>query len=168
VFPETTARYRILDQIGGGGMGVVYRAEDTQLRRTVALKFLSPACTNDPEYRERLIHEARAASSLQHDNICTIHDIGQTPDGQVFICMDYYEGETLRKRMEAGPLRVSDALDLAIQTTRGLNEAHKHDIVHRDIKPSNILLSKSGAVKIVDFGLAKQPGQTELTRTSGR
>jgi serine/threonine-protein kinase len=82
--------------------------------------------------------------------------------------MDYYEGETLRKRMEAGPLRVSDALDLAIQTTRGLNEAHKHDIVHRDIKPSNILLSKSGAVKIVDFGLAKQPGQTELTRTSGR
>ncbi len=162
---STISHYRILEKLGGGGMGVVYRAEDLRLKRTVALKFLPPELTRDVEARERFIHEAQAASALQHNNICTIHDIDQTGDGQVFIVMDLYEGETLRKRIERGALSIDEATDIALQVARGLSKAHEHGIVHRDIKPANIMLTTDGAAKIVDFGLAKLAGQAHLTRT---
>jgi eukaryotic-like serine/threonine-protein kinase len=157
--------YEIQSLIGAGGMGEVYKARDPRLGRDVAVKVLPPSCTSDPDASERLVHEARAASALQHHNICTVHEIGEAPDGQVFICMDYYEGDSLKKRIDSGPVPVAEALDITLQIARGLAEAHGHGIVHRDIKPANILLTRSGEVKIVDFGLARQPGQTELTTT---
>jgi serine/threonine protein kinase/tetratricopeptide (TPR) repeat protein len=160
----TISHYQILERLGGGGMGVVYRARDLSLDRFVALKFLPPELTRDPEAKERFIHEAKAASSLDHNNICTIHEIGETSDGQLFIAMACYEGETLKKKIERGPLKMEEAVDLAIQIAGGLEEAHKHEIVHRDIKPANILITTSGIAKIVDFGLAKLSGLTKLTR----
>ncbi len=158
------SHYKIIEEIGAGGMGIVYKAEDTKLKRTVALKFLPPELTRDEETKKRFIHEAQAASALQHTNICTIHDIDQTNDGQMFICMDYYEGETLKKKIEQGPLRIEEALDISIQIARGLTKAHEQHIIHRDIKPANILLTKEGVAKIVDFGLAKLAGRTMLTK----
>jgi serine/threonine-protein kinase len=158
------SHYRILDQLGEGGMGVVYKAHDTRLDRPVALKFLPPDLTRDPEARERFIHEAKAASALQHPNICTIHDIDETTDNHLFIVMDCYEGETLRQKIERGPLKLDEACDLALQIGQGLAEAHQHGIVHRDVKPANILITKSGVAKILDFGLAKLAGQTRLTK----
>src|SRR5512135_946631 len=144
----TVSHYKILEHLGGGGMGVVYKAEDTRLKRTVALKFLPPTLTADPESKERFIHEAQAASSLQHNNICTVHDIDETPDGQSFIVMDFYEGETLKKRIERGPLKIDDALTIAVQIAQGLAKAHEHGIVHRDIKPANIMITTDGVAKI--------------------
>jgi serine/threonine protein kinase/tetratricopeptide (TPR) repeat protein len=146
-------------------MGVVYKAQDLKLDRSVALKFLPPELTLDPEAKERFIHEAQAASALDHNNICTIHEIGQTDDGQMFIAMACYEGETLKKKIEHGPLKIDDTLDIGIQIAQGLQEAHKHQIVHRDIKPANVLITASGVVKIVDFGLAKLAGRTVLTKS---
>jgi len=162
---ETVSHYRIVEKLGEGGMGVVYKAEDTKLKRTVALKFLPPDLTRDEEAKRRFIHEAQAASALQHNNICNIHDIDETPDGQMFIVMDLYEGETLKKKIERGSLKIEETTDLAIQIVQGLAEAHQHGIVHRDIKPANILITKSGVAKIVDFGLAKLSGATKLTKT---
>jgi serine/threonine protein kinase/tetratricopeptide (TPR) repeat protein len=152
---KTISHYTILAQIGRGGMGIVYRARDQKLDRTVALKFLPLEFTNNPAARERFTREARAASSLQHNNICSIHDIDQTANGQLFICMDFYEGETLKNKLERGLLTTEQATEIARQLAQGLAEAHRHGIVHRDIKPANIFITSQGVVKILDFGLAK-------------
>ncbi len=162
---QTITHYRITEKLGEGGMGVVYKAEDLKLKRTVALKFLPPEVTRDKSAKTRFIHEAQAASALQHHNICTIHEIDETPEGQLFISMDCYEGETLKEKIARGPLPVEDAIDLAIQVAEGLSEAHEAGIVHRDVKPGNILVTGKGVVKIIDFGLAKLAGQTKMTKT---
>ena len=162
---QAVSHYQILEYLGGGGMGVVYKAEDTRLKRTVALKFLPPELTRDPEAKQRFIHEARAASALDHPNICNVHDIGETDDGQMFIVMACYEGESLKKRIERGPLPVGDTVDIAIQIVKGLANAHEHGIVHRDIKPANILVTRDGTVKIVDFGIVKLTGTAMLSKT---
>ena len=161
----TVTHYRILEHLGGGGMGVVYKAQDLKLDRPVALKFLPPALTRDPEAKERFIHEAKAASSLQHNNICTVHDIDQTDDGQVFIVMDLYDGETLEKQIERGALPIDQAVEIALHVAAGLSRSHEAGIIHRDIKPANIMVTKRGEVKIVDFGLAKLAGRTLLTQS---
>jgi non-specific serine/threonine protein kinase len=161
---QVVSHYKILEKLGEGGMGVVYKAEDTKLKRTVALKFLPPELTRDEEAKERFVQEAQAASALEHSNICNIHEIAETDDGQLFICMAYYEGETLKNRIERGPLKIEEAIDIGGQVAQGLGEAHGHGIVHRDIKPANILLTKSGVAKIVDFGLAKLSRRTKLTK----
>jgi len=148
------SHYLLLDHLGGGGMGVVYRAEDTRLRREVALKFLPKELSGDPEARKRLNREARAASALDHPNICTVHDIDETPDGQLFIVMSKYEGETLKKKIERGPLATSQALEIGAAVADGLATAHGKHVVHRDIKPANIFVCSDGQVKILDFGLA--------------
>ena len=162
---QTISHYRILEQVGSGGMGVVYRAQDLKLDRPIALKFLPPDLTRDPDAKQRFILEAKAASALDHQNICNVHDIGETDDGQIFIVMAFYEGETLKEKIEGGLLQISEAIDLALQVAEGLSEAHRAGIVHRDIKPANILVTKSGVAKILDFGLAKLTGRTILTRT---
>ena len=161
---STVLHYRILERVGEGGMGVVYRAEDTRLKRSVALKFLPPDLTRDPEAKARFTHEAQAASSLQHPNICTIHDINETEEGQLFICMDLYEGETLREKIERGLLPAEEGMHVAVQIAQGLARAHEKEIVHRDIKPANIFVSDDGMVRILDFGLAKLSGQSRITR----
>ena len=146
-------------------MGVVYRAEDIRLKRPVALKFLSQALVRDEDAKRRFIREARAASSLDHPNLCTIYEIDEGPDGQLFLAMAFYEGETLKARIARGPVPVDEAVDYVIQVAQGLRKAHEAGIVHRDIKPSNLFVTRDGIVKILDFGLAKQDDQTELTRT---
>ena len=162
---QTVSHYKVLEKLGGGGMGVVYKALDTKLNRAVALKFLPPELTRDDEARQRFVQEAQAASALDHPNICTVYDIDSTPDGQLFIAMAFYDGETLKKRIEHGPLPVDEALDVAIQIAQGLKRAHEARIVHRDIKPANLIVTTDGTVKIVDFGIAKLTGQTALTQT---
>jgi serine/threonine-protein kinase len=162
---QTISHYEILEELGGGGMGMVYKAEDTKLRRIVALKFLSPDLTREEGSKTRLIHEARAASALQHNNICAIHEIDETSDGRLFISMDFYQGETLKEKINKGPLPVEEAIDITLQVAAGLVEAHGAGMVHRDIKPANIMVTAKGVVKILDFGLAKLTGQTKVTRT---
>jgi eukaryotic-like serine/threonine-protein kinase len=161
---QTVSHYTILEKLGGGGMGVVYKAEDAKLKRTVALKFLPSELTRDPEAKERFVREAQAASALQHDNICTIHDIDETPDGELFIVMDFYDGETLKKRIERGPLPLHEAIGIASQVARGLAKAHGAGMIHRDIKPANIMVTREGEAKIVDFGLARLADQSKLTK----
>jgi serine/threonine protein kinase len=162
---ETISHYKILEKLGEGGMGVVYKAEDTKLKRTVALKFLPPDLTRDEEAKERFIHEAQAASALQHSNICTVHDIDETSDGQLFIVIDCYEGKLLKEKIARGPIETEDAVDIALQVAGGLSKAHEKGIVHRDIKPANIFITTDGTVKILDFGLAKLAGRTRITKT---
>jgi len=152
---QTVSHYQIFERIGSGGMGVVYKARDVRLDRIVALKFLPPEVTRDPEAKRRFVKEAKTASSLQHANICVIHDIEEANNGQLFISMEYYEGETLDRTILRGPLPLQDALDVAIQTAEALARAHETGIVHRDIKPGNIMLTSRAEVKILDFGLAK-------------
>ena len=147
-------------------MGVVYKAEDTKLKRPVALKFLPPAFATDPTTKERFIHEAQSASALQHSNICTIHEIDETDDGQLFISMDYYEGKTLKEKLEAGKIDVETAIDYTIQIAKGLQKAHEKEIIHRDIKPSNIRVKTNGTPIIIDFGLARHLDLPDLTSTS--
>ena len=156
--------YKITDVLGEGGMGVVYKAEDTKLKRMVALKFLPPHVSLDPEAKERFIHEAQAASALDHHNICTIYEIGESEDGQMYMAMALYEGETLQEKIGRGPLPLEEAADIAQQIAGGLARAHEKDIIHRDIKPANIMITSDGIVKILDFGLAKISGRTKLTR----
>jgi serine/threonine protein kinase/Tfp pilus assembly protein PilF len=160
------SHYKIIEEIGRGGMGLVYKAEDIKLKRSVALKFLPTELTRDPEAKARFIREAQAASALQHHNICTIHDIDETPEGQLFIVMDCYDGKTLKQKISHGPLDCNEAIDLAIQIAEGLVRAHESGIVHRDIKPANIIITNRGEVKILDFGLAKLAGQAQLTKDS--
>jgi serine/threonine protein kinase len=140
---KTISHYRILDKLGEGGMGVVYRAEDTDLQRTVALKFMPPELARDPDTRKRFLQEARAASALDHPNICTIHEI-QEAEGHTFIVMSYVDGESVKERIAAGPLPMETALEITIQIALGLAEAHEKRIIHRDIKPANISLTQSG------------------------
>jgi len=161
---KVISHYRILEKLGEGGMGIVYKAEDITLGRTVALKFLPPELTRDAVAKERFINEARAASALDHPNICTIHEVAQTEDAQTFIAMAYYEGESLKSKIERGPLKLDEALEIAVQIAQGLTKAHGQGIVHRDIKPANILITKDSLVKIVDFGLAKLAGM-KVTKT---
>jgi TolB-like protein/Flp pilus assembly protein TadD/predicted Ser/Thr protein kinase len=162
---RTIGHYRVVEHLGGGGMGVVYRAEDTKLGREVALKFLPPEWSRDPAARERFLREARAASALEDSRICTIHDIDETGDGQLFIAMAFYEGETLKKKLERGRLPIGTAIDIAIQVAEGLERAHSADILHRDIKPANLMLTQRDEVVIVDFGLAKLAGELSLTES---
>jgi tetratricopeptide (TPR) repeat protein/predicted Ser/Thr protein kinase len=158
------SHYKILEKLGEGGMGVVYKAQDIKLDRLVALKFLPPHLTSEPVEKERFIHEAKAASALNHPNIVTIHEIDEF-EGQMFIVMEYCEGKTLKQLIEEGALSIKKVLDIGIQVCEGLNAAHRKDIVHRDIKSDNIKISKEGQVKIMDFGLAKLKGATKLTKT---
>jgi serine/threonine protein kinase/tetratricopeptide (TPR) repeat protein len=157
-------KYRIIEELGRGGMGVVYKAEDTRLQRPVALKFLPHQWVSDPDARERFIQEARAASALDHPNVCSIYEIGETEDGRMYISMAYYEGESLREKIRRAPLCPEEAVDIALQVARGLGKAHGKGVVHRDIKPANILVTQDRVAKIVDFGLAKLAGQVKLTR----
>ncbi len=163
---QIISHYRILEKLGEGGMGIVYRAEDAKLKRFVALKFLSPALTHDKNAEERLINESRAASALDHPNICTIYEINQAR-GQVFIAMACVAGETLKEKLTAGPLELETALNIAAQVAEGLAEAHQSGVVHHDIKPSNIMLTRTGRVKLTDFGLARIAGITQTTCTGG-
>ena len=161
---RTVSHYKIVEELGRGGMGVVYRAEDTRLKRTVALKFLPPELIRDPEAKERFIHEARASSALDHPNICTVYEIDETEDGRLFMVMACYEGELLDEKAAEKPLELGEALDIVIQIGEGLARAHESGIIHRDIKPSNIIITEHDEVKILDFGVAKLAGQTRITR----
>ncbi|MCH6573926.1 MAG: protein kinase [Bacteroidetes bacterium] len=160
---KTISHYKIIEKLGGGGMGVVYKAVDTKLDRTIALKFLPPHLLADKEAEQRFISEAKAASSFDHPNICTIHEIGKTDDDQLFIVMAYYQGETLKKKIEKGPIKTEEAIDIVIQVAEGLKRAHNKGIVHRDIKPANIFITNDGIAKILDFGLAKVSTQAQIT-----
>ncbi len=162
---QTVGQYHIQEQLGKGGMGIVYKAHDTRLDRIVALKFLPPHLSADETSKQRFMQEARAASALDHSNICTIHDIGEADDGQLFIVMSFYDGETLKYRLEEGKLPVMDAVRTAHQIACGLARAHEAGIVHRDIKPANIMVTARGEVKILDFGVAKLSQSSELTKT---
>jgi Flp pilus assembly protein TadD len=159
-----SGKFRILKEIGRGGMGVVYEAEDLSLKRTVALKFLPADLTRDPEARDRFVQEAQAASGLDHPNICTVHEIGETEAGDMYIAMARYKGKSLKDAVEEGSLSASDVIAVAAQIAEGLASAHEQGIVHRDIKPSNVFLTSDATVKILDFGLAKLAGQMKWTR----
>ncbi len=161
---KVVSHYKILEHLGSGGMGVVYKAEDTRLKRTVTLKFLPPEFTHDQAARERFFHEAQAASALEHTNICSVHELGEH-DGRTFLVMGFYEGETLSQKIDRGPMPMDAVLEIAIQVARGLSRAHEAGITHRDIKPANLIVTSRGEVKILDFGLAKLAGRTMLTKT---
>ena len=162
---KTISHYKILEKIGEGGMGVVYKAEDTKLKRIVALKFLHPDLVRDTEAKERFVQEAQAAAALDHPNICTVHEINES-DGQTFIAMAFVEGQSLKDKIKTGQLELDEALDLTSQVAEGLHAAHKKGITHRDIKPANIVLTKEGLAKIMDFGLAKLSWGVDLTKTA--
>ncbi len=161
---RTVAHYRLLEKLGEGGMGVVYKALDTKLNRPVALKFLAPRLTLDPDAKKRFRREAQAAAAVDHPNICTVYEINEV-DGQIFIAMAYIEGPSLDKKIAGGPLPLDEAYDIAIQTAQGLRAAHENGVVHRDIKGANILFTSEGQVKIADFGLAQLASPDQLTKT---
>ena len=158
-------KYKVLEKVGEGGMGIVYKAKDTKLNRTVALKFLPAELTQDKEAKKRFVQEAQAAAALEHPNICTIYEVDES-EGQTFIAMSYIEGHSLKDLLQDGPIDVDGAKDIAIQVAEGLKEAHKKGIVHRDIKPANIMINNEGQAKITDFGLAKLSWGADLTKPS--
>jgi len=163
---QAISHYKILEKLGEGGMGVVYKAEDTKLRRPVALKFLSPEVTYDQQAKRRFMHEAQAASALDHPNIAVVHEIDETDDGSSFICMAYYDGQTLKDRLKSGAIPPDEAARIALRIAEGLQRAHEAGIVHRDIKPANVIVTSRGEVKILDFGIAKLLGQAQHTTTA--
>ena len=162
---KTVSHYRILEKIGEGGMGIVYRAEDTKLKRTVALKFLRPQTFASEEHRDRFIREAQTAAALDHPNICAIYGIDETAE-QLFISMPFIEGGNLKERIRRGPLGIDETVGIAIQIARGLEAAHKRGIVHRDVKSANVIVTPDGTAKIMDFGLAKITGAREISKTT--
>ena len=164
---EKVGGYEILGTAGVGGMGVVYKALDLKLNRTVALKFLPSDLSVGQKDKERFLQEARTASGLDHNNIGTIHGVEETPDGHTFIVMAYYEGLTLQEKIRRGPVAPKEAIEILAQVARGLSEAHERSIIHRDIKPSNVILTRSGVAKIVDFGLARVASNVVTTLTAG-
>lgn len=151
---ETVSHYKLLEKLGQGGMGVVYKAQDLKLDRFVALKFLPPHLSGNEEEKKRFMQEAKAASALDHPNICTIHEIDETADGRMFIAMAYYEGETLKQRTSSNQLPINSAIEIAMQIAQGLAKAHEHGIVHRDLKPENVMIDRHDAAVILDFGIA--------------
>ena len=157
-------KYKIIDEVGAGGMGIVYKAEDLKLKRCVALKFLPTQLMDSRELKERFLIEAQAAAALSHPNICVIHEIGESEE-RPYIAMEYMEGETLRDRIKKGPLKPEEALDIAARIASGLGEAHRKGIIHRDIKSANIMVTERGQAKVMDFGLAKLRGGSSLTRS---
>ena len=160
------SHYEIAEKIGEGGMGVVYKAEDTKLKRPVALKFLAAHLLSDDEQKERFVREAQAAASLDHPNICTVHEIDEA-QGKTFIAMAFLDGQTLDKKIDAGRVDMIDAVDITIQTARGLEAAHLKQVFHRDIKPANLMIQEQGSqrlVKIMDFGLAQLADRSKLTQ----
>jgi serine/threonine protein kinase/Tfp pilus assembly protein PilF len=165
VIDKKISHYKILEKIGEGGMGVVYKAEDTKLKRTVALKFLPQEFTRDKDAKERFIQEARAAAILDHPNICTVYEIDEV-NGRTFIAMAYIKGQNLKDRLKSGFLKLEEALEIATKVAEGLQEAHNNGIIHRDIKPANIVITEKGQVKIMDFGLAKLSWGADLTKTA--
>jgi TolB-like protein/tetratricopeptide (TPR) repeat protein len=164
---RTISHYEVTELLGAGGMGVLYKATDTRLGRTVALKFLPPQWSLDAAFKARFEREARAVAALDHPNICNIHEIGETEQGQLFIAMAFYDGETVKEKIARGPLAVEDAVDLAEQAASGLAAAHRAGLVHRDVKPANLMVTEEGVLKILDFGLAKT-GETALTESGMR
>jgi len=167
--PAQIGRYEVLEQIGQGGMGIVYKARDARLDRIVAIKILSPGRYAEPAERQRLLTEARAVAALDHPCIATIFEVDETDDTGVFLVMAFYDGETLAERIRRGPLPPSDASRIALQIADGLAAAHARSITHRDLKPANVLLTRSGSVKLLDFGVAKIAGvdQTRIGQVLG-
>jgi serine/threonine protein kinase len=176
---QTISHYKILEKLGEGGMGVVYKAEDTKLKRLVALKFLPPGFTKEPAAKERFLTEAQAAAALNHSNIVTVyeiddyedrvnsqpgHRVNSQPGHRVYIAMEFVQGENLKEKIARGPLKIDEALNIAVQICEGLKEAHEQGVVHRDIKSANIMIDEKNQVKIMDFGLAKLKGQTKITK----
>jgi serine/threonine protein kinase len=162
---KVARKYRVLEELGRGGMGVVYKAKDERLERTVALKFLPEELTRDEESMQRFLQEAKAIAALNHPQICTIYEIDEA-DNQTFIAMEYIKGQSLKDKLKSGPLIIEDAKRIAIQVAEGLKEAHEKGIIHRDIKPANIMLTEKGVAKIMDFGLAKLSWGVDLTKPS--
>jgi serine/threonine protein kinase len=161
---RSISHYRVLEKLGEGAMGVVYKAEDDRLRRTVALKFLSPQSFGCSEERKRFLREAQAGAMLDHPNVATVYEVEEA-EGRTFIVMAFVDGPSVAGKLLFGSLPVDEALDIAIQAGQGLQEAHENGIVHRDVKPSNLMVSNKGQVKITDFGLAQMAGRSRLTRS---
>jgi serine/threonine-protein kinase len=162
---KTISHYKILQKIGGGGMGAVYKAEDLSLGRTVALKFIHPELITDEQHKKRFLREARAASAIEHPNIYNIFEVGETAEGRPFICMAYYGDNSLARRMDGSPFPARELFQIGFSIAQGLDCAHRNDIIHRDIKPSNVVITQEGFIKIVDFGLAKLANTTKITHS---
>ena len=160
------SQYEIVERLGGGAMGVVYKARDRRLQRLVALKFLAPSMSEEPEFKSRFLQEAKAIASLDHPNLCSLFDVAEPEEGQLVIVMPFYEGETLKQKLGRGPLPLDRAVDYAVQIAAGLAHAHAAGVVHRDIKPANVIVTAGERVRILDFGIAKVSSvQAKLTRT---